>query len=94
MKKHFMTGLAILLPMVLTIFISLFVINLVTKPFEQTVRNALIYYHFPKEGVLTPTQVLLFNKLLAKPEIKRYKSPYTKKLSAVVNNREFCFYNL
>lgn len=44
MKKDFLTGLAILLPVVLTILIALFFINLLTEPFMGIVRSIFKYY--------------------------------------------------
>jgi uncharacterized membrane protein len=44
MKKYFTTGLAILLPVVLTVLILSFLINLLTKPFIGEVKYLLTYY--------------------------------------------------
>lgn len=44
MKKLFMTGLAILLPMVVTLIIVVFILNLLTKPFTGFVQELLDYY--------------------------------------------------
>lgn len=44
MKKHFMTGLAILLPMVITLIIASFIINFLTKPFTGLVQHMLDRY--------------------------------------------------
>lgn len=44
MKKCFLTGFALLLPLVLTILIILFIINLLTQPFLGTIITALDYY--------------------------------------------------
>lgn len=41
MKKHFLTGLAILLPVVVTIALVVFLINLLTKPFVGIVSSLL-----------------------------------------------------
>lgn len=56
MKKYFLTGLVILLPVVLTIVIVRFLVNILTKPFVGVVSNALDYY-----GILNK-QFLFFNE--------------------------------
>lgn len=43
MKKHFMTGLVIILPIVITVMIVLFVINFLTNPFTQMIANIFDY---------------------------------------------------
>lgn len=43
-KRYFLTGLAFLLPIVLTIWIIVFAINLLTRPFQQFVEEILRYY--------------------------------------------------
>ena len=43
-KKYFFTGLALLLPAVLTIWIISFFINLLTRPFLNIVEEVLRYY--------------------------------------------------
>lgn len=40
-KRYFLTGLAFLLPIVLTIWIIIFVINLLTRPFQQLTEGIL-----------------------------------------------------
>lgn len=44
MKKYFTTGLAILLPIVLTILIVTFFVNLLTNPFMGLIDNILLHY--------------------------------------------------
>jgi uncharacterized membrane protein len=44
MKKYFITGLALLLPMVLTFLIVAFAINVLTTPFVGSVASILKYY--------------------------------------------------
>lgn len=44
MKRSFLTGLALLLPVVLTLMIVLFLVNLLTGPFEEFVEEILLYY--------------------------------------------------
>lgn len=46
MKKYFITGLVILLPLALTIVIVTFLVNLLTKPFAEGVQSILDYYGF------------------------------------------------
>jgi len=45
MRKHFITGLAILLPVVVTIFIVSIAVNLLTRPFIGFVESTFAYYH-------------------------------------------------
>lgn len=47
MKKFFTSGLAILLPIVLTLMIAAFFINLVTQPFLKPVQDFLYTYLMP-----------------------------------------------
>lgn len=60
MKKSFFTGIAILLPMILTIIIVMFMINFLTHPFEEFVMDTLSYYGLAKKGLffLTSKQTL------------------------------------
>lgn len=44
MKKHFITGLVILLPLAVTIYIVSFIVNLMTKPFVGFVSELLVEY--------------------------------------------------
>jgi len=55
MKKYFVTGVVILLPLALTAIIVIFLINLLTEPFIGFVQSALDHYGF------TDTQIFLFN---------------------------------
>ena len=59
MKKYFLTGLAILLPGVLTFMILLFIVNLLTKPFIGAVEHLFEYY-----GVLDNTIFLKSDKVI------------------------------
>ncbi len=43
-KRYFFTGLALLLPAVVTILIIRFFINLVTRPFQNAIEKILSYY--------------------------------------------------
>jgi uncharacterized membrane protein len=45
MKQKFVTGLAILLPITITLMIVTFLVNLLTKPFEGIVQSILGYYN-------------------------------------------------
>jgi len=62
MKKYFITGLALLLPAVLTILIFLFIVNLLTKPFVGIVEGTLDYYDLLDKPMLffTSQQVITF----------------------------------
>jgi len=60
MKKYFFTGLAILLPLILTILIALFVINLLTAPFAGVIHRFLSQFEFIQgTAILNNPQVLL-----------------------------------
>lgn len=50
MKKHFITGLAILLPLVVTLVIVFFVFNLLTEPFVGIMTAILKHYDLLEEG--------------------------------------------
>ncbi|NGX42576.1 MAG: hypothetical protein K940chlam7_00856 [Chlamydiae bacterium] len=66
-KKYFFTGLALLLPVVITVLIINFFINLLTKPFQNVVEDILSYYGLLEKPILffSATQVLhLTSKLL------------------------------
>lgn len=52
MKKYFITGLVILLPLALTIAIVVFVVNLLTQPFVDLVRAALNHFNLLTGGFL------------------------------------------
>jgi uncharacterized membrane protein len=52
MKKHFITGLVILLPLALTITILVFIFNLLTVPFLGIVKFFFTHYHLFTEGFL------------------------------------------
>lgn len=45
MKKYFFTGLAILLPLAITVAVLMFLINLLTEPFVDTVSSILEQFH-------------------------------------------------
>ena len=52
MKKYFITGLVILLPLALTIAILAFVVNLLTDPFVGLFRSILSYFNLIESGFL------------------------------------------
>lgn len=67
MKKHFITGLALLLPVVFTAMIFLFVVNLLTKPFLGLVEQAFSHYGLLDQPILffNSTQLInIFSRLL------------------------------
>lgn len=66
MKKHFMTGLAILLPIVLTWIIVMFIVNFLTKPFTGIVRDILERYDLLGKPIwiFSSTEVLLITSKL------------------------------
>lgn len=62
MKRYFMAGLAILLPAVLTIIITLFLVNLLTKPFKGMIDY--IIRHFELTSFGSPEVVLIITKIV------------------------------
>lgn len=66
MKKYFITGLVILLPMTLTILVIGFVIRLLTQPFIGLVSNFFAQLHIVNRGFLflTPEQLLRYGSQL------------------------------
>ncbi len=62
MKKHFITGLVFLLPVVVTIAVVIFLINFLTQPFIGMVSAALIKLDIINRGFLflTPEQLLRY----------------------------------
>lgn len=60
MKKHFITGLVILLPLVVTIMVLVFLINFLTQPFIGIVSSLLKQFDIINHGFLflTPEQVI------------------------------------
>lgn len=65
MKKHFLTGLAILLPVALTLLIVNVAINMLTAPFVGFVQPVLEHYHLLEKGLLFLSQKQLV-QLVAK----------------------------
>lgn len=67
MKRYFLTGLVLLLPITLTIIIVTFLFNLLTAPFVGVVQDILSHYNLFSEGIgiLTAEQVqILISKIL------------------------------
>lgn len=67
MKKHFLTGLAILLPIVLTILIVGFIVNILTQPFLGIINRVLDYSNLAGKSFLflSAAQVFtLFSKIV------------------------------
>ncbi len=62
MKKHFVTGLVILLPLVVTIAVVLFLVNFLTAPFIGAVSAILTKMHIINRGFLflSPEQLLRY----------------------------------
>jgi uncharacterized membrane protein len=52
MKKYFITGLVILLPLALTLTILIFMFNLLTQPFVGLVKTLFIRFHLFETGFL------------------------------------------
>ena len=66
MKKHFITGLVILLPLVITIAVVIFLVNFLTQPFVGIVSGALAKLHIVNHGFLflTPEKLLIYGSKL------------------------------
>ncbi len=59
MKKHLITGLVILLPLVLTILIARFVINMLTTPFAGIIHTLIIRFDIlPRTIIIQYPQVI------------------------------------
>jgi uncharacterized membrane protein len=60
MRKYFITGLVILLPVAITVAILLFFVNLLTQPFIGAMTSFLSHFHIANTGFLffSPDQVL------------------------------------
>lgn len=63
MKKHFITGLVFLLPLVVTIIVIIFLVNFLTQPFIGMVSSLLAKFHIINKGFyfLSPEQLLLYS---------------------------------
>lgn len=66
MKKHFLTGLALLLPVVLTLAIVVFLVNLLTDPFVNAIEGVINYnsVNHPSWNINQSTGLLLIIRLL------------------------------
>ena len=66
MKKYFITGLVILLPLAVTIAIAVFIVNFLTQPFIGAVSDFLRNYNIANRGFLfmTPEQLLKYGSQL------------------------------
>jgi uncharacterized membrane protein len=62
MKKHFITGLVILLPLVVTIAVVIFLVNFLTDPFIDGVSALLAKMHIINKGFLflSPDQLVRY----------------------------------
>lgn len=62
MKKHFITGLVILLPLVITIAVVIYLVNFLTEPFIGIVSGILSKFNIINRGFLffSPEQVLRY----------------------------------
>lgn len=65
MKKYFVTGLVILLPLALTVAIVVWVFNLLTEPFVGVIRSLFAHYHVLDNGFLFLNATLV-QELLSK----------------------------
>lgn len=63
MKKHFITGLVILLPLVVTIAVVIFLVNFLTQPFVGIVSGALAKLNIVNHGFLflSPEKLLVYS---------------------------------
>ena|SRR3990167_1063427 len=65
MKKYFLTGLASLLPVAVTIWVIVFIVNFLTKPFIGFVSNLLSSISLgPFRIFATDTTILIFSQFL------------------------------
>jgi uncharacterized membrane protein len=67
MKKYFITGLVILLPLALTLAIVMLIVNLLTTPFVGIVQSILEYFDLLDKGILflSSEQVqIVFSKII------------------------------
>ncbi len=66
MKKYFLTGLAILLPLAITIAVVSFIINMLTDPFIGIVRPIVCHFQIGEKGFLflDQEQVIVYTSKL------------------------------
>ncbi len=65
MKKYFITGLVILLPLAVTIAIVIFIVNFLTKPFVDSVSHFLQHLGFSQQFILYCSKILILIALFA-----------------------------
>lgn len=58
MKKYFLTGLATLLPIAITIAVVVFIVHLLTNPFIDFVTHLFSGFNIPSFGLLSSEQVV------------------------------------
>lgn len=58
MKKYFLTGLATLLPIAITVAVVIFMIHLLTDPFVGFVKERLSSFSIPSIGIFSSEQVV------------------------------------
>jgi len=59
MKKNFLTGLAILLPFVVTLWLMLFLLKLTTKPFTGAIEYILVQFDLVLPSLLTQYHLVI-----------------------------------
>lgn len=59
MKKYFITGLVILLPLAVTIAIVIFIVNFLTKPFVETVSSFLVHFGLTHQIIIYASKLLI-----------------------------------
>lgn len=66
MKKHFITGLVILLPLAVTIGVVIFIVNFLTQPFVGMMTNFLAQFDVLNQPILflSPSQVIRYGSQL------------------------------
>jgi uncharacterized membrane protein len=66
MKKNFITGFAILLPLIITLAVIIFIVNLLTRPFMGIVSEFLSHFDIANRGFLflSPEQTLRYGSQL------------------------------
>lgn len=65
MKKYFITGLVILLPIVMTLFIISLLVNILTQPFLGVVQSLLVDLHLPEAFLTLISKVIVLIFLAA-----------------------------
>lgn len=61
MRKYFLTGLILLLPLVVTVFVFLFLVNFLTKPFLGFTSNIMIKWNLFPQGLFFLNQEQLIH---------------------------------